>query len=337
MNVTSIRSFGCRTSVFALSIALAAIAGLSEHSVAQVTVISDFNESSGTWDGEAIPAGNVDFTVSDGQLQLSGQITVPTDPSSPGNTLADVWWDVDLSLEDGQSVEFRADLISANQDDVFALIGTDAPNPLDGYIFLKDQDELILLKFGTTETNGVGPFGVSFLLWEEQEIKNENVVLSLAYTRLGDTLLITAKVLDKDASESVLFEATVKDTPALDPTLPSPRGLVGSQDVNGGLPWTTPIHAYVGFWHYTDGNQGEARVVFDNFTYELRPSFSIERAVRLTVPASIEGIIVEWAPMFDGPWEPLSEEVISRDGSSHLFLVAPESDQMKYFRVRLED
>ena len=56
---------------------------------------------------------------------------------------------------------------------------------------------------------------------EKAVIKNTNVVLSLALTRVNTNVVLTARVLDKDNQEAVLYQRSVVDTPQADPTLTS--------------------------------------------------------------------------------------------------------------------
>jgi len=138
-------------------------------------------------------------------------------------------------LADGQTLELRADLISASQNDAYAslainyFIGGQGGN---GYMFNKGGDELSLMKFYDLATK------LAWFSYTNQPLKNANVTLVLALTRAGTNLNITTRVLDKDNSNSVLFERTITDTPKADPVLPSytAGGMIGMADAVG-TPW----------------------------------------------------------------------------------------------------
>lgn len=55
---------------------------------------------------------------------------------------------------------------------------------------------------------------------DQQRVKNSNVVLALALTRVDPNVVVTAKVLDKDNEGAVLFQRIVVDTALADPNGP---------------------------------------------------------------------------------------------------------------------
>ena len=135
-------------------------------------------------------------------------------------------------LPDHQTLELRVDLVSANQNDAWAAIHFGWSPESQGYAFFKDQDEVALVKW----YNGAG--SIAWFFYENRPLKNQNVTLVFALTRVGSDLRITTRVLDKDNANAVLFDRTVIDTPQADPVLPNrtARGEIGMPDLVG-TPW----------------------------------------------------------------------------------------------------
>lgn len=239
-------------------------------------------------------------------------------------------------LPDGQMLELRADLISASQNDAFAglafnyLIGGHG----NGYMFSKDEDELWLMKF----YDGATKF--AWLFYTNQPLKNENVTLVLALTRAGTNLNITTRVLDKDNSNSVLFERTVTDTPKADPVLPSRtvNGMIGMADPTG-TPWpllTAPtwIELTLTWCNPQLAPQPRAQVIFDNvevWQYES-PQLTIQNAVVVSWPVPQGQFVLESAPSVDGPWTPVLDPWI-RTNNGRCEVSIPGSGSMQFFRL----
>lgn len=170
-------------------------------------------------------------------------------------------------LPNNSTLEGRADLISANQNDAWASVHFlwDRVNSGAGYIFYKDQDEIALVKFWN------GGNSSAWFFYEERPLKNTNITLVLAFTRRGSDLEIETRVLDKDNGDAVLYYRSVRDTPQADPALPNRyvRGVLSTGDVTGlawplldspgyvegELQWANPEHTPV----------GSAQVIYDNF------------------------------------------------------------------------
>lgn len=180
-------------------------------------------------------------------------------------------------LPDDWTLEGRADLISANQNDAWASVHFlwNLWNSGQGYVFYKDQDEIALMKFWN------GGYSSAWFFYEQRPLKNTNVTLVLAFTRRGSNLEIRTRVLDKDYANLVLYDRTVIDTPQADPVLPnrSVRGVLSTTDTPG-LAW--PL---LGSPNYIEGElqwanpdrppAGTAQVIYDNFElwqyYSPRP------------------------------------------------------------------
>jgi hypothetical protein len=177
-------------------------------------------------------------------------------------------------LPNNSTLEGRADLVSANQNDAWASIHFlwNLWYSGQGYIFYKDQDEIGLVKFWN------GGNSCAWFFYEQREIKNTNVTLVLALTRRDSNLEIETRVLDKDNANAVLYYRIVWDTPRADPALPnrSVRGTPSTSDVaglawplldsptyvEGELQWANPEHAPM----------GNAQVIYDNFEVWQRPA-----------------------------------------------------------------
>ena len=210
-------------------IALALAAGVSTLS-AQTLLWSDttFPIGETEWNTGGFPGI---LATNNGQLIVTENFFGRLDTNNPLATHVPAAHIVPNSgpLPDGQTLELRADLSSASQNDSVASVVIDyVVSGVDGYgyVFNKDEDELWLTKFYDWPTK----FACFF--YTNQPLKNANVTLVLALTRAGTNLNITTSVVDKDNSNSVLFDRTITDTPRSDPVLPSytAGGMIGMAD-----------------------------------------------------------------------------------------------------------
>jgi hypothetical protein len=237
-------------------------------------------------------------------------------------------------LPDNQTLELRADLVGANQNDAWAAIhfGWDS----EGYGFFKDQDEVALVKWYN------GAQSLAWFFYENRPLKNQNVTLVLALTRVGSDLRINTRVLDKDNSNAVLFDRTVTDTPQADPVLPNrtARGEIGMPD-QPGTPWPVvkaPAGIELGLvWSNPESaTQGAAEVIYDNvqvWQYES-PELAIQNAVVLSWPVTQGQFVLESAPSVNGPWGPVADPWWRTNAGQHqVSILAPDS--LKLFRLRL--
>jgi hypothetical protein len=239
-------------------------------------------------------------------------------------------------LPDNQTLELRADLVGANQNDAWAGLHFLWKPQIQGYAFFKDQDEVALLKFW----NGASSF--AWFFYTNQPIKNQNVTLVLSLTRVGSDVKITTRVLDKDNANAVLFERSVTDTPQADPVLSNRavRGTLSGPDLPG-TPWAvvnTPTDVELSLtWVNSDSSpQPPAQVVFDNLVvwqYEP-PQLAIQNAVVLSWPLTPGQFVLETAASVDGPWAPVPEPWWRTNaGQNQVSILAPDS--LKLFRLRL--
>ena len=80
------------------------------------------------------------------------------------------------------------------------------------YGFDNGRDFVYLMKWSPS-------YGFSMFACEKVALRNTNVVLALALTRVQPNLVITARVLDKADPNTVLYQHSVVDTPNADPPL----------------------------------------------------------------------------------------------------------------------
>ncbi len=315
-----------------------ALAVCSSPSFGQSVLLKDdFGNGLGQW---AISAGWPGIAnVVNEQLVVSEDSLGPMQTNNPRAThvpavLAVPAWD---PLADQQTLELRADLVSANQNDAFAgiVFNWDIPSLGSAYAFVKDEDELGLTKIYS------GASSFAWFYYTNQPVKNQNVTLALALTRDGPNLDITTRVLDKDNADAVLFERTVIDTPQADPVLPSGavKGEVGMADPAGTpwpllkgpayieltMTWMDPLHA----------PDPRAQLIYDNL--EVRqypaPQLAIQNAVLLSWPETPGQWTLQSAPSLDGPWETVSNPW-RRDAAGRTEVAIPAPDTMRLYRLR---
>jgi hypothetical protein len=169
----------------------------------------------------------------------------------------------------GQTLEWRVDLIHLDDNATNAVkfvLGTTSGV----YGFFKWRDFIALDKYPTGSQ-------VSLFSFERASIRNTNVVLAFALTRLGANVILTARVLDKGNPDIVLYERSVVDTPNPDPTLTTAdaEALSGMRLAFGAESSAAPYTyagAGIGLFQYTDGTRPAATVTYDNlglWTYRV--------------------------------------------------------------------
>jgi hypothetical protein len=294
----------------------------------------DFNGPILTW----TPNGPGQIRLTNQQLVVSGSFG-RMQTNNPVATSIGAYHTIGLPsgpLPDQQTLELRADLVGANQNDAWAGLHF-LWSSVGGYALWKDQDEVVLHKFWSS----AGSLVAAAFFYENRPVKNQNVTLVLALTRLGSEVRITTRVLDKDNANAVLFERTVTDTPQGDPVLPNRavRGWIGVADL-AGTPWpvvTSPT--YVTFllqWANPESaTQGAAEVTFDNaevWQYES-PQLTIQNAVVLSWPLTQGQFVLESAPSVNGPWAPVPDPWWRTNaGQNQVSILAP--DNLQLFRLR---
>jgi hypothetical protein len=243
---------------------------------ANAETLDDFNGPP-KWSGENDPTGLVTNLVADQQLRFSADFkNHPTLPENPVNTFGNIYYQRNLPLRKRQTLELRVDLVSANQDNLFACLGTMSASGGE-YVILKDQNEIALLKWSQKD-------GFSAAFWETRQVKNQDVVLVLTLTPISDNLLVGTKILEK-ASGNVLFDRIVLDGPGVDWEVPDRAPQVWQvlkPDV--GRPYLDDLTVvWAAIHHVTDGQQGLAELRLDNLEYDMYRSahLSLDMAARL--------------------------------------------------------
>jgi hypothetical protein len=207
-----------------------------------------------------------------GQLyETNGQFTVwgywPGAPATLYDRWAKGWKNFNpRTLVEGQRLERRVDLIHRSESTTVvnnAFTGDDH-----GYVLTFGRGWVAILKWLP---------GFAVMALEPVNLSDENVVLCLALTRVQWNLLITARVLQKNGQEEVLFEKNVWDTPAVDPTFSANQiyavtGLPGNwlADVSG-APSLKFDYLDLEIVNFNDVTK-PAEVTFDNceiWTYRL--------------------------------------------------------------------
>jgi hypothetical protein len=284
-------------------------------------VVSDFDDGMPDWD--QVVLRGVTFSESDGRLVAGG--TIPARNYCMTANLSSLRWYESVAVREGEVFVLRADLLESNHDDVQALL-TYVNIGGGGYSLVKDQDVIWLTKFQWVDCGANAPF-----FYEQVPTKNERVRLVLELKKAGTSLEITSKVLDLDDAYAVLFEKTVTDTAAVDPTVAALRGY--SLAADAGAPIVSGTAVALDVLNVADTIQSSARVVFDNLTYERQPVLSVEKAVRLSWPASFTGMEVLGAPTVDGPWTTIAEPVIESAGNYLMTVPSPLSETLRVFRL----
>jgi hypothetical protein len=315
-----------RKTAESLAASLLAAAGLLLIGNAQGEIISDFDDGIPDWGVVTDRNGNPVFTESGGQLSIRNQ--VPATGGNPANGIASVGWTHRVSITDGLTLEYRVDIVRTSRGDVIAGIEYNCEEM--GLYGLSVNGEGMWLEkvdYGS---------GLVFarLFHEVAPVKVSNVILSLALTGVGDSVRITGKVLDKENNDAVLIERTVMDTPGVDPTVSSAEGVTILQP-DPGPPFFRGVSVFLDLAQITDGNQPEAEVVYDNFTFEQASAaeLRVERAVRLSWPAFSKPFRVEGAPTVEGPWMEVTGPMVQVDMVNYLTVAAPESHGMEVFRL----
>jgi hypothetical protein len=219
----------------------------AEYTVTDDLVLDDFNGNQLTdWQ-------KFDFSSGIGQLSLVNQQMSIGMALPPGRQffVAATKTSRTFAVNDGDFAEFRVDLMSANQPDAFGILAWvpvgGSVATLQGYSMAKDVDDVIIAK-------GLSQYFVD----STGALKNENVTLVLRMTGAGSSVVISGKVLDKDATNAVLFDRTFTDTAGQDPVGPAAENPVGSYIGQSGQ------FVLMLFHNDEHGNLPPSQVAFDN-------------------------------------------------------------------------
>jgi hypothetical protein len=238
-------------------------------------------------------------------IETNGQFTVHGTWTRPA-TLDDTehsgaYWNQNWSVVDGQTLEWRADVISMNQDAsrLYFGVGTSYQR-LYGFKLLSDSVSLDRWTVSGTAT----------LFRDSVTLQRTNVVLSFALTRRQSKAVVTIRVLDKGAQDALLYQKSFLDN----------------------TPYLSGDCAFLAVVPKPGLSSSVITATFDNFeqgTYEV-PQVAIERAVRFTWPDTGMSYLFEAAPTVQGPWLLFQDSV--PPGMQQM--TAPANGSMKFFRLR---
>jgi hypothetical protein len=226
-------------------------------------VVDNFNDNRLTgWITESSNGSGV-LTEANGQLAMRGYWPGVHTETDPYGSWAKGWMTTGTwTVADGQTLEWRVDLVSRTEStSIVDPVFTSQTRAL-GYAIVVGHDFVAIFKWLR---------GFAILCCERATIRNTNVVLALAMTRMQTNLVLTARVLEKGGQGAVLFERSVVDTPGVDPTLTTAEfeTLTGmhfsifSIDVNG-MPVFSGDRLDLETVQYNDGTKPAAEVTFDN-------------------------------------------------------------------------
>jgi hypothetical protein len=184
-------------------------------------------------------------------------------------------------------------------------------------------------------------------------IKNTNVVLALAITRVSPNVILTARLLDKENNNAVLYERSVVDTPSVDRTLTQAEmeaasGMHMNAGTDVGPPITSGSEVFLSVFQYTDGTKAATEVTYDNLErwtsvfpvwrpeLAIQPLSTIPPNVNLTLSAAPNSSwAIERSLDLAGPWTNLSALRIDANGSAQ-FQDANSPHPAGFYRARQE-
>ncbi|MBI4327288.1 MAG: hypothetical protein HY674_18790 [Chloroflexi bacterium] len=185
-----------------------------------------------------------------------------------GDSYAYAWRSRNWSVGEGQTLQWSVDVLRLNEHATAAEIVVGSFAASVDYACHLGRDFITIDKWPVDH--------IAVFSCERHAIKTTNVVLTFALTRANPNLILTARVLDKDNGNAVLYERRVVDTPQADSTLTTAEvealsGMrLATASEAGGAPFMTG-RIGLGLFQYTDGTQPAAEVTFDNlelWTYE---------------------------------------------------------------------
>ncbi len=178
----------------------------AEVSVTEAVVVDDFED--GNRDGWT------DFTFIAGfglPVETSGRLRFELPPAGQAIFTATQKTSEVYELTEGEEIGFQVDVVEAGGKDSFAVLAfiptANSAGTLEGYGFAKSTTDILITK------------GVNKYFYNEnppEPVKNQNITLSLSLVVRGGNVIVTTRVLDKDANDAVLFEKIVIDTPNAD-------------------------------------------------------------------------------------------------------------------------
>jgi hypothetical protein len=294
--------------------------------VTSKVVLDNFDDNRLT--GWGTGPGPVELTEINQQFKVRGHwpgvSTIKINDTAVWGYLSGNW-----NVLDGQTLELRVDLVGMNEHATAAnMVLWDGASG-EGYGFFKGHD---FIQLGKPSFSVAGLH--SHFFHERALIKNTNVVLALAITRVSPNVILTARVLDKANNNAVLYERSVVDTPNVDRTLTptemqAASGMLLDSGSEQGPPITSVSDVLLTVFQYNDGTKPAAEVTYDNFGLwtSILPVWRPEIAIRLlpTIPPKVNLALsaapnsswaIQRALELTGPWTNLSALLIGPNGSA---------------------
>lgn len=215
-----------------------------------------------------------------------------------------------------------------------------------GYALINGHDFIHLRKPSLSVPGIHGQF-----FHENVLLKNTNVVLALAVTRVNPNVIFTARALAKENNNAVLYERCVVDTPNVDRTLThaemeAASGMHMDAGTDVGPPISSGREVFLSVIQYTDPTKPAAEATFDNLERwtSILPVWRPELAIQLpsTSPPKVNLTLsaapnsswtIERALEPIGPWTNLSTLLIGLNGSAQFQDTNPPSPA-GFYRVR---
>lgn len=234
-------------------------------------------------------------------------------------------------MQDGRTLEFRADLVSSSGDGAVARLGFTLSDGSGGYIFQVDEDTVALSK-------RPGPLQL-FLLTNGLPVDVTNVKLVVSMTGVQSNVWLQFKILDNDRAGVVLREWEFWDTPSRDPMQ------VGTDDPPANY-LGRPGQFKLGLYHDNADlldrvveipPLGEAEVVFDNVEFFEYDSVWITGPQPLACLAcwsqdtAEEQIVVGANSPTSSVWTPWPEPIFKRFGE--LCMAVPTTNTQQFFKL----
>lgn len=250
------------------------------------------------------------------------------------------------SVLNGQTMEWRVDLVDLNEHATMAGLVVWSSASSAAYVLFKGHDFIHLCKPSLSVPERHGHF-----FHERVVTRDTNVVMALAVTRINPHVIITTRILDKANNYAVLYERSAVDTPSVDRTLTemeleAESGMHLHTGTDVGAPIISGSDVFLTVFQYNDGRRPPAEATYDNLerwtsTFPVwRPDIAIQLLstippkVNLTVSAAPNSSwTIERGRELAGPWTNLSALVMGTNGSAQFQDTNPPSPA-GFYRTR---
>jgi hypothetical protein len=316
-NPLRVRGFRSRAAALVACVAI----GASTAARLDAVVVDDFEDparSATLWTGDV-------WYGTGGQTLTNGQVRIYITPT--GNHGFSFLKSVGTwTLQEGRTLEFRADLLSSNGDGAVAFFGFNTGDG--GYRLMVDEDTVACHKRGGTQF---------FFVTNGAPVKVSNVKLVVSMTGAESGVLLKLKILDNDNGGAVIFERECRDTAAADP-------MQGGSDDPPESYLGTSGYFYVGLYRdnaatvdpdVTLPHLATGEVVFDNaevLEYDV-PSLQIANSVLLSWSGNTEEeqIVVATDSLTNAAWAPCPQPIFA--GSGGMSMAVPTTASQQFFKL----